>query len=355
MAAASVAWLEPSLILDAHAWPQWDVWCLPFFVFAALSASTGRWLRCGCLLALGAMFKGQLLIVAPFFLMWPMAGGQVRNALRALAGFSATVALVASPWLLPHPAACLGVAGATAVFWFLPVVRRLPDKKAMLCAFFAAAALATAVLGHGSFAWAKTGFLYGADEYPNLIMGPCYNLPALLKSLVSPVRGPGIAQASGAGTTAQSPAIIALKWMLRLAYLGALWMCARGAARLARNRDPRMLIALATPWLLMFALLGQMHERYLMWGAVVSSTALAVNARSSLIHFLFSAASTLMIVHAMLIRNQAGAATSLMVSFLDRITPLASLLVLLGVAAYLWECRACGSLRLQRRTDPVHS
>src|SRR4029434_7461763 len=25
-AAASAAWLEPSMILDAHGWPQWDVW-----------------------------------------------------------------------------------------------------------------------------------------------------------------------------------------------------------------------------------------------------------------------------------------------------------------------------------------
>jgi hypothetical protein len=36
LAAASVAWLEPSMILDAHGWPQWDVWILPFYLFAAL-------------------------------------------------------------------------------------------------------------------------------------------------------------------------------------------------------------------------------------------------------------------------------------------------------------------------------
>ena len=28
VAAASVAWLEPSMILDAHGWPQWDAWIL---------------------------------------------------------------------------------------------------------------------------------------------------------------------------------------------------------------------------------------------------------------------------------------------------------------------------------------
>src|SRR6266480_2673690 len=28
LAAAGVAWLEPSMILDTHGWPQWDVWII---------------------------------------------------------------------------------------------------------------------------------------------------------------------------------------------------------------------------------------------------------------------------------------------------------------------------------------
>src|SRR5881396_3316270 len=72
LAAASVAWLEPSLILDAHGWPQWDVWILPFYLFAALAALKNRWFVSGCLLVAGAMFKGQLLFVTPFFILWPL-------------------------------------------------------------------------------------------------------------------------------------------------------------------------------------------------------------------------------------------------------------------------------------------
>src|SRR5438034_55753 len=72
LAAASVAWLEPSMILDAHGWPQWDVWILPFYLFAALAALKNRWFVCGCLLAAAAMFKGQLLFVTPFFILWPL-------------------------------------------------------------------------------------------------------------------------------------------------------------------------------------------------------------------------------------------------------------------------------------------
>src|SRR6266480_1657850 len=66
LVAANVAWFEPSMILDAHGWPQWDVWIVPFYMLAALAASKNRGFCCGCLLAAGAMFKGQLLLVAPF-------------------------------------------------------------------------------------------------------------------------------------------------------------------------------------------------------------------------------------------------------------------------------------------------
>src|SRR5438093_3266317 len=104
LAAASVAWLEPSMILDAHGWPQWDVWILPFYLFAALAALKNRWFWCGCLLAAGAMLKGQLLFVAPFFLLWPLSQKRWTSTLRVLAGFAATSALIASPWLLRTPA-----------------------------------------------------------------------------------------------------------------------------------------------------------------------------------------------------------------------------------------------------------
>src|SRR5438270_4787475 len=72
---------------------------------------------------------------------------------------------------------------------------------------------------------------------------------------------------------------LTLQWALRLLYLGALALSARGLTRHLRARDPRALIAIAAPWLLMFALLGQMHERYLRGGAVVSAVALGASAR----------------------------------------------------------------------------
>src|SRR5438874_8362395 len=119
LAAASVAWLEPSMILDAHGWPQWDVWILPFYLLAALAALKNRWFWCGCLLAFGAMLKGQLLFVAPFFVLWPLWQKRWNRALRVLAGFSATTATIASPWLLRTPAAWVALVAVTGASSFL--------------------------------------------------------------------------------------------------------------------------------------------------------------------------------------------------------------------------------------------
>jgi len=127
-----------------------------------------------------------------------------------------------------------------------------------------------------------------------------------------------------------------LQWALRLFYLGALAVCAHGMGRLLCDRDPRVLIAIAAPWLLMFALLGQMHERYLMWGAVLSAVALGVSFRLSAIHFIISAASVAMIVHVMLIDKKLEA-TLPAIHLLKQIRPYASGVVLACVGVYLWS------------------
>ena len=132
LAAASAAWLEPSMILDAHGWPQWDVWILPFYLFAALAALKNRWFWCGCLLALGAMFKGQLLFVAPFFVLWPLWQKRWINALRVLAGLTATSALIVSPWLLRTPGAWIAFATVASISLLLGLRYKVPYKGTWL-------------------------------------------------------------------------------------------------------------------------------------------------------------------------------------------------------------------------------
>ena len=132
---------------------------------------------------------------------------------------------------------------------------------------------------------------------------------------------------------------LTLQWALRLFFLGAVALCAHGAVRHPRNRDARVLIAITAPWLLMFALLGQMHERYLVWGAVVSAVAMGVSLRLSIIHFIISAASTAMIVHVMLIDKKLEAT-------LRAIDVLKVFGLCIGLGAGLRGCLLLGCARL---------
>jgi hypothetical protein len=331
LAAASVAWLEPSMILDAHGWPQWDVWILPFYLFAAFAVLKNRWFACGCLLAAGAMFKGQLLFVAPFFVLWPLLQKRWNRALRVLAGFIATAALIASPWLLRTPAAWIALVAVTGFSWLLSLQRELPHRGAWISGIAGCAAFVIGVFAGGSFAWLRVGFLYGSEHYPYLVISSCYNLPSLLSKLGWSLKDPFSSVHFG-----PLDFRLTLQWTLRLLYLGALTVCAYGAARQVRDRDPRVLIAITAPWLLMFALLGQMHERYLVWGAVVSAVALGISLRLSIIHFIISAASTAMIVNVMLIDKKLEA-TLWAIDLLKQIRSCASGVVLACVAVYLWN------------------
>jgi len=331
LAAASAAWLEPSMILDAHGWPQWDVWILPLYLFAAFAALKNRWFVCGCLLATGAMFKGQLLFVAPFFVLWPLWQKRWNRALRVLAGFIATAALIASPWLLHTPVAWIALLAVTGFSALLFLKRELPHRYAWISGIAGCAAFMIGAFTGGSFAWLQVGFLYGSEHYPYLVISSCYNLPSLLSKLGWSLKDPFWSVQLGSRDFH-----LTLQWTLRLLYLAALAVCAYGAARQVRDRDPRVLIAITTPWLLMFGVLGQMHERYLVWGAVVSAVALGVSLRLSIIHFIISAASTAMIVNVMLIDKKLEA-TLWAIDLLKQIRSCASGVVLACVAVYLWN------------------
>src|SRR5262249_4231778 len=247
LAAASIAWLEPSMILDAHGWPQWDVWILPFYLFAALAALKNRWFWCGCLLGAGAMLKGQLLFVAPFFLFWPLWQKRWINAVRMFAGFVATTALIVSPWLLRTPAAWMSVAAVTAVSLLFLLRYRLPYADAWFAGILGCAVFVIGAFTGGSFAWLQIGFVYGTEHYPYLFISSCYNLPSLLGQV-----GWSLKDSLLSGRIGSLDLHLTLQWALRLLYLGALALCARGLMRHLRARDPRALIAIAAPWLLMF-------------------------------------------------------------------------------------------------------
>ena len=170
-----------------------------------------------------------------------------------------------------------------AIAWSLPLSswrRSSRNTWAWTAGLAGVAAFAVGAIGSGSFAWLRIGFLYGSERYPYLFISSCYNLPSLLSDWNLSLKTPFWSSQLGAFHF-----VLTLQWTLRLIYLAALVLCALGAARHARSRDPRLLIAIAAPWLIMFALLAQMHERYLLWGAVLSAVALGVSVRLSVAPF----------------------------------------------------------------------
>ncbi len=344
--AASAAWLDPSLILDAHAWPQWDSWILPFYIFAALAALQRRWFWCGILLALGGMLKGQLLFVAPFFVFWPLWQKRWGRAGQVLAGFFVTFAIVVSPWILVGAASWVIVGAITGLtIW---ICRRAGWQRhwTWVPALAATSAFTLGILNQGSFAWLKIGYLYGSERYPYLFVSSCYNLPSLLSNWNLSLKQAFASLHFGSLQIDFTP-----QWTLRGFYLVALILCSLGAARQTRRRDPRLLIAIATPWLLMFALLAQMHERYLLWGALLSAVALGVSVRLSLLHFAFSAMSAIMITQVLMMDKKLGPTLSTL-NFLEHARPVASCLLLLCVGIYFREALSGQQPSFRQRPKP---
>lgn len=344
--AASVTWLDPSLILDTHAWPQWDAWILPFYIFAALAALGRRWFCCGCLLAFGGLLKGQLLFVAPFFVFWPLWQKRWGRAGKLLAGFLITFAAIVCPWVVRGALSWAIIGIVIALVTIVCAWAGWRRYWAWVPGLTAVAAFSVGLLNLGSFAWLKVGYLYGSERYPYLFISSCYNLPSLLSNWNFSLKQAFCSLHFGSYQIAFTP-----QWTLRLLYLIALLLCSLGAARHARRRDPRLLIAIATPWLLMFALLGQMHERYLLWGAVLSAVALGVSVRLSVIHFIFTALSAVMITQVLLLDKKLGPTLSTL-DFLERVRPFASVIVLVCVAIYFREVLSTRALSFSRRRQP---
>ncbi len=125
--AAMLFWFNPAIVLSAHGWPTWDMWVIPFFIWAVYLASIDCWFIAGLMIAVGAMFKGQQLFVAPMFILWPLFIARPGKALRWAIGLVFGVAIIALPWMLTYvPGATRFAAGRVidrpAIVWLAGVV-----------------------------------------------------------------------------------------------------------------------------------------------------------------------------------------------------------------------------------------
>jgi len=348
--AALLVWFNAPLILEAHAWPQWDGWLVPVYLLAALLISLGWGFTAGAVLVVGAMMKGQILLVAPVLLLWPLFAGRFAVAARAFTGFATCAAALGSIWLVPSPTAwawvgCVMLAPAAAIPWItarrprwrllaasamiavaligwpfiagspwlwmaiallstiaLAAARRLVTRRSAaswLALVFTLAIVGAAARFGGSLAWLWIGFGYGARHFQAMDMGATTFASVLgetfhwqLHEVVGSLRlGP------------LELSDIKLRKLLVLIDAAALVACAAAAAMHSRRGSPKVLAALAAPWVIFFAVLAQMHDRYLLWGGVLTAIAAPLAVEMTLLSLLASAMATVMILRSMLFNH----------------------------------------------------
>jgi len=228
--AALFFWFNIALIWNAHCWPQWDSWVLPFALWALVFASADYWLCAGILIAAGAMFKAQILFGVPFFILWPLFRGNWLAIVRWIIGLVAASAVITACWLLrvdEHFSIrallwVMGVGLSIPLIWWAmrrtsvryirlsligvavllvmwPIVRmgwawagcsllaiggvvllaRFAEPKAMRYAAagcIGAALFACVPVFGGSMTWFHVGITYGTHRYAEMVRGSDNNL-----------------------------------------------------------------------------------------------------------------------------------------------------------------------------------
>ncbi len=334
-AAAMLLWLDPALIWNSHAWPQWDSWCLPFFIWACVAASLNSWFLCGLVTAVGILLKGQMALAAPIFPLWLIFSLNGWGLLRFFVGLALSAAICTSPWLLVSQPAWAVAIAATFVGLYIVIMQRKGRlgrqnvrQPLYIIAGFAALGMWMALFGFGGrMSWFRIGFEFGSTRYNILGSGGSSNLPMILQhSWGWQFSGPAsrldiewmgkwlsskLATDYKSGPQPYNPRrrnppagvipqkSVALSEALMAMYVLLLIPAGYAAAKQARRDDPRALVAMLWPWIFCFALLPRMHDRYLVWAAAFSATMAGVGLGMTLLHVLLSVFSWSMMAQTM--------------------------------------------------------
>jgi hypothetical protein len=311
--AAMLVWFNPLILWNAHIWPQWDIWPMPFYLFAVYCACRRNWLLGGVLIGVGAMLKGQLLMVAWTLPVWAIFVGDWRGAFRFIVGVLCALGLGGSVWELstymPGQHGFARAAAAhesirqinwSALVWTLCWLAGgllLPRRFSATAVCFAlgVSLLSTMWLLGGSSHWFESAFEIGTWRDQSVSVG-APNLPALLQAsygfddgkfvcftidvpgwvqrvIHSSPASPGVPSDATAPPQMRWP--IDLKSLMLLIYFPLCFFCAAMAARHDRRGDARLAISIGLPWLLFYCLPLQVHERYLLYFSACASLLIA--------------------------------------------------------------------------------
>ena len=346
--AALLVWFNPVLILN-DCWPQWDAWILPSFIFALYFSMRGWWFTAGALLGLGAMLKGQILFVTPVFIFWPLFSGQWLSLGRLIAGFGVAFTLIAIPWTLTSHGDIAFASSGAILAAFILIYRqgwRRPMFQLLAAATFVVPIWLTPKILSGDLSWLVLPYQYGPTKHPEMGAAGTSNLATLLHEQWG-------WEADGPDGTINLPLPFGhtLEMTMRT-FLGAMYaisliICGIAAAAQWQRRNFRFLLAMYAPWLLFFALMPHVNQRYLLWASCFFPLLIPLGLGMTLLGALITLADCVMLVDIMCRFNQGSNPT------LENVThgmyPGLAFLILLIAAICLYN-----SLIISRRSKQAH-
>ncbi len=360
LVAAMIFWFSPAVHISAHGWPSWDIWIIPFYLYAVLFGCVNRWFVSGVILGVGTMFKGQQLMVAPLLLLWPLFMGRWDGMLKWLSGYLFTATLIVAPWLLRFPdtremngaavawIACVLVAGillllvraltkrgwrfaiaggaalmlllwpwsreaAAAPIWMgialaaiaVGLARALPwrEHRFLIPGIVGAALAMCPFLFSSDLTWFELSFKYGSEKFSGLEHWGANTLPTLLgrhfgwrtlQDVVYTIEPRALL------IWPAHPIEIPLRLFLVGTYSIALVLLAAAMARHTLRGDRHFLVAMAAIWLVAFAVMPQMHGRYLLFGTAIGAVFVGVGMGLVLLNVVLTILSWMMTVHLMI-------------------------------------------------------
>jgi hypothetical protein len=225
----------------------------------------------------------------------------------------ALFALASWPWLLSSNRSQLwvGVGSGCALAAIVPFVRNVRHIALLVASIVGAGLISTMWFFHGSSAWWICGWKYGTIHWPYMVMGVTSNLPGILRERYGwhePTMPFDLLQIPAGAIFGWPKAVIVptIGDVLKTLYGVMLVLSAIGVGLQARRKDPRILVAFATPWLMFFCFPPQIHERYLLYAAGVAVISIGVGVGPVLLAVLMSAITFIMTIHVMLNAGDRG-------------------------------------------------
>lgn len=163
------------------------------------------------------------------------------------------------------------------------------------------------LLFHGGTGWAKCTFAYGLDHWPYMTQGPASNMPAVFEVRFGWPHEAQVTAFTLSAIQRHWPAFIArrgwwpafdvdisAKTLFDSIYVFFLILSGIAVGLQARRNDRRMLVALATPWLMFFLWPVQVHERYLLFATGAAACCIGNSVGTCLLGIFLVVCSTIM-------------------------------------------------------------